>query len=82
MKCQWQVKLTKFPGILINYIKYKMAIERRNHSNKGGDFCLELEDVGKVLTKYFATGFTEGKDVETGEISTEFTNVRCQFEIK
>eukprot|EP00061_Rhincodon_typus_P012919 g38973.t1 len=50
--------------------------------DKGGNLCLEAEDVGKILNKYFASVFTQEKDMEDSEISVEHTNMLGRFEIK
>eukprot|EP00061_Rhincodon_typus_P014021 g40782.t1 len=49
--------------------------------DKGGNLCLEAEDVGEILNKYFASVFTQEKDMEDREIRVEQANMLGRFEI-
>ena len=49
--------------------------------DKGGNSCLYL-DVGEVLKEYFASVFTNGKDVKHRKINTSCIEMLGHFEVK
>eukprot|EP00061_Rhincodon_typus_P008249 g30695.t1 len=51
-------------------------------NDKGGNLCLEVEDVGEILNEYFVLVFTQEKDTEDSEISVEHVNMLGYFAIK
>lgn len=63
-------------------VKTRVAREKVEPlKHKGGNLCLELQDVGEVLNQYFACVFTEEKDIEDNEIIVKNTNMLGQLEI-
>eukprot|EP00061_Rhincodon_typus_P010512 g34857.t1 len=49
--------------------------------DKGGKLCLEAEDVGEILNEYFASVFSQEKDMEDSEICVEHANMLGHLEI-
>eukprot|EP00061_Rhincodon_typus_P013404 g39759.t1 len=50
--------------------------------DKGGNSCLEAENVGEILSEYYAMVFNKEKDMEDSEICVEHANMLGHFEIK
>jgi len=42
--------------------------------DKGGDLCMEPEEVGEIFNEYFASIFTKEKDMADGESGEELTS--------
>eukprot|EP00061_Rhincodon_typus_P013145 g39329.t1 len=77
-------KVKENPTAFYIYIKNKRITWEKVEplKDKGGNLCLEAEDVGEILNEYFVSVFTQEKDMEDIEISMEHANMPGQFEIK
>eukprot|EP00061_Rhincodon_typus_P011433 g36429.t1 len=72
------------PKTFYRYIKNKRTTREKvgPRKDKGGNLYLEAENVGEILNEYFASVFTQEKDMVDSENSVEHANMLGQFEIK
>eukprot|EP00061_Rhincodon_typus_P014350 g41313.t1 len=64
-----------------NFKMMLLDLEVGPRKDKGGNMCLEAEKVGEILNEYFASVFTQEKDMEGSEICMEHANMPGHFEI-
>lgn len=65
------------------YVGSKQVVGERMapFNRKGGNLCIEAEDVGGVLNEYFTSVFAKGKDMDDGEIR-EHIDILVHLDIK